>query len=99
MLELKIFSNKSICKSTPEINSSIRWGSEDSINDSYSFLKSFQLSGNVGEIFDAFRNIFTGIKKLKFPEGIDTNSKDVFSYKFTSEDVDICSNYFYENDI
>tara|TARA_B100000242_G_scaffold287992_1_gene255595 strand:- start:128 stop:1522 length:1395 start_codon:yes stop_codon:yes gene_type:complete len=65
----------------------------------YSFLNSFQLSGNVGEIFDAFRNIFTGRKKLKFPEGIDTNSKDVFSYKFTSEDVDICSNYFYENDI
>ena len=71
----------------------------DLINKSvYAFLISFQLSRNFDEIFDAFRNIFTGRKKLKFPVGIDSDSKEVFSYKFSSEDVEICSDYYYKYD-
>ena len=59
----------------------------------YSFLSSFQLSGNFDDIFEAFKNIFTGRKKLKLPDNIDINSKEVFSYKLTPEDADICRDY------
>ena len=59
----------------------------------YSFFSSFQLSGNFDDIFEAFKNIFTGRKKLKLPDNIDIDSKEVFSYKLTPEDVDICRDY------
>ena len=52
---------------------------------SFAFFKTFGLNFDIEEFFDAYLNLFTGRKKLNLPNGIDSDSSEIFSQEYSSE--------------
>ena len=52
---------------------------------SFAFFKTFGLNFDIEEFFDAYLNLFTGRKKLNLPNGIDSDSSEIFSQEYSSQ--------------
>ena len=52
---------------------------------SFAFFKTFGLNFDIEDFFDAYLNLFTGRKKLNLPNGIDSDSSEIFSQEYSSE--------------